>query len=259
MTTRGDIRKRRLVYSCNCGWLDLGHANARSRRKYVGAESLWNQVMHERVEKNQKVEQSKYEPGYRVVYKQDMAGFGMRAGETGRYLVRPNLSIKQKESVALAIFMEISLRFEGMQDSWPYSWATDSGFSVEDLVSNLIGFYATIRPGTDYLRLCQPVSIQASEAVWDNHGNPGNTKNRAFEPKFYPCADCKKKGAFPTQLQEVRPAAIVVIPSRWQEKPKKLGKGQLVRRWSNYWDSLGAKATERMIEVQEEWKDHHQD
>ena len=41
--------------------------------------------------------------------------------------------------------MEVSLDFERFQeDSILWSWFTDSGFSAEDLTSNLIGFYRAV-------------------------------------------------------------------------------------------------------------------
>lgn len=72
---------------------------------------------------------------------------GIRAFQVvhGRlYSIRKGLTLTRKKEVALRIFMEVSLGFEAMQGSWPYSWVTDSGFSAEDLTSNLIGFYRAV-------------------------------------------------------------------------------------------------------------------
>jgi hypothetical protein len=47
VSTREEVESGILVYTCNCGWLDTGHADSRSRRPHVGAESLWQQVTNE--------------------------------------------------------------------------------------------------------------------------------------------------------------------------------------------------------------------
>ena len=36
-----------IIYTCNCGWLDLGHLYTRSSRPGVGAASLWNSLIAE--------------------------------------------------------------------------------------------------------------------------------------------------------------------------------------------------------------------
>src|SRR6185295_12948972 len=89
------------------------------------------------------------------------------------------------------------------------SWVTDSGFSVEDLVSDLIGFYKTVRPSVDYIPLCKPVSKDASLAIWDKFGSVGSKKNNTFRPIFYECEECKKQGItpkFPDELLAIEPA-----------------------------------------------------
>lgn len=201
MSKRADIDGR-LVYTCNCGWVDKGHANSKATRPHVGAASLWDQLTREQGMK------SEAEDGYLVMYTQDMGkiivGVPFMLGSTGMYFVKRGLSRDRKEQVALAIFMEISQRFEGMQES--LSWLTDSGFSEEDLVSDLIGFYIAVRPGVDYLGKCQPVSKEASLKVWDDSGAVGANKNKTFEPKFHNCSECKGKPQFPAELQAIKPA-----------------------------------------------------
>jgi hypothetical protein len=230
MTVRADIRSNRLIYSCNCGWIDLGHADSLSRRPHVGAQSLWNEINQPRektqfavISETTAVESDlcKASPGlppsapefagYRVTYKQDMAtrvlGVRVSAASGETYVVRHGLTPAQRKSVALAIFMEVSLGFEKMQGSWPYSWtrAAASSFSEEDLVSNLIGFYRVVEPSVDYLKLCRPVSRDASEEVWDTSGGVSR-KNRQFMPLFHRCKTCLKQPEFPRQLQTISAA-----------------------------------------------------
>ncbi|HEX6245489.1 MAG TPA: hypothetical protein VFZ61_31415, partial [Polyangiales bacterium] len=124
------------------------------------------------------------------------------------YVVRRGLSNVQKQRVALAIFVEVSLQFEGVQDSWLARKLTgsDSGFSQEDLVSNLIGFYKALNPRLDIDALCKPVSVEASRKVWNAAGPVGMNKNRSFSPMFHACAECTSTPVFPKEFQAIQPA-----------------------------------------------------
>jgi hypothetical protein len=114
----------------------------------------------------------------------------------------------QKLQVALAIYIDVSLYFESSQDSWLSRAATrtDSGFSEEDLVSNLIGFYRAAYPNFNVDRICHPVSVEASQKIWDEHGAMGGNKNRRFTPHLYPCDECKSTPRFPHEFQTIKPA-----------------------------------------------------
>ena len=95
----------------------------------------------------------------------------------------------QKKSVALAIFLEVSHLFESLQDSFPFNWVTDSGYSQEDLVSNLIGFYIAIGEIENIAQakeLCHVLTKQQSLYLWDKHGAVGEHKNYTHQPQFLP-------------------------------------------------------------------------
>ncbi|HUQ93908.1 MAG TPA: hypothetical protein VM120_19675 [Bryobacteraceae bacterium] len=204
MSSRNDIDQR-LVYTCNCGWVDKGHASGKSpARPHIGAQSLWEQIL------NEKGTKSETGGGFKVTYGQDGRKSFVIIGFTRSYFVKNGLNREDKESVALSIFMEISVGFENMQDSWPLSWFTDSGFSVEDLVSDLIGFYSVVRPAADYFALCVPVSKTESLRIWDTFGGVGNQKNNTFRPVFFNCEECRKRRiapTFPKELTAIKPAA----------------------------------------------------
>lgn len=206
MSTRKDVESGLLVYTCNCGWFDTGHADSKSRRPHVGAESLWRQITTESGVSSKK----KSESGFKVTYTQDMRKWGVTAAETRSYFVKSGLTTAQKESVALAIFMEVSVGFESLQGSFPWSWLSsrskDSSFSEEDLVSDLIGFYVAVRPWIKPLDLCKPVSKDASLKVWDTYGSVGSNKNHTFSPVFHPCDECKGASKFPAAFQQIVPA-----------------------------------------------------
>lgn len=211
MSGRKDVESGRLVYTCNCGWVDKGHANPSSTRQNVGAESLWKQI------KDETGVVSRQGGGFKVTYTQDMRKWGLSAGVTKTYYVKKGLSTEQKESVALAIFMEVSHGFESLQASFPYSVTTDSGYSEEDLVSNLIGFYLVVRPGVRYLDLCQEVSKKASLKVWDKFGAVGSNKNTNFSPVFHECDECKgARMQFPSSLEVIRPAQRGALYRDWR-------------------------------------------
>ncbi|MDB5246766.1 MAG: hypothetical protein JWQ40_1160 [Segetibacter sp.] len=208
-----------LIYTCKCGWIDLGHANPEGTE---GVKNLlWKPMLSETGKR------SRDGKGFKISYSQVMKKF-ITAGETRHYYVKLGLTKQQKESVALSIFIEVSTEFENMQGSLPYSIATKSGFSSEDLISNLLGFYRTVRPGIDYLLAFQPVSKDAAEKIWDTYGAVENNKNTSFAPFLYPCSECKEKiygpmcGLLPEILNTIKPAK----------------KGELFRMWDIWSDGL---------------------
>ncbi|MCW5747003.1 MAG: hypothetical protein KIT36_12490 [Alphaproteobacteria bacterium] len=216
MVTRTQIENANIgnrtgvVYTCNCGWLDMGHANPRKAAAYIGAVSLWEQFLNEvRQVVNVRamspaggftptlpmrdLTMPDGTPAFLVRYKQDMGkivlGARLTVGEDRSYVVRQGLSNAQKKQVALAIFMEVTFAFESFQGWFPESWVHHSSFSVEDLVSNLIGFYIAVGETTwdKMIEACHPISTSAALAIWDR-GQEGvawdELKNKTFEPVF---------------------------------------------------------------------------
>lgn len=217
MSTRSDIidgklattSRSGLVYTCQCGWVDLGHARP------DGAMKLWTPLSTETGTR------SKDGKGFQIWYGQSMSKAGLSAGVSNIYYVKLGLTHAQKESVALAIFMEVSMKFEGYQGIFPFNLVSDSSFSAEDLVSDLIGFYRAVRPGSDYITHLKPVSKAAAQKIWDTYGAVGSNKNHSFNPYLYPCDECMGGpagltcGELPRQFRGITPA----------------GKGELFRKW----------------------------
>ena len=106
-------------------------------------------------------------------------------GSGGSYFVAYGLSLKQKKSVALAIFMEVSDNFEEMQARWPFSWGTNSGNSEEDRPSNLIGFYRALNGLTKEAceGMCMIRTKKESKCLWDKIG--GLKKSKSWTPTDY--------------------------------------------------------------------------
>jgi hypothetical protein len=178
--TAPDIETRRsgLIYTCRCGWIDLGHARPDNVAR------LWRTIS---------TESGEGRTGglwYRVDFTESMGRWGLSASESRSFAVRRGLPTRDKEAVALAILLDVSHRFETMQGSGPWRFATDSGYSAEDLVSNIVGFYRAVRPGIDYISRCDPVSRSAAEAVWRTYGAVGSLKNHFAGPFLFPCAEC---------------------------------------------------------------------
>jgi len=204
----GAIKDRGLIYTTECGWVDLGHANPHGKG-FEGASALWDQIRA----RTDYLSCARETTPAVIIYKQSMRKFGMEAGVTRRYHVLRDLSSNQEQkSIALAIFLDVSLAFEGLQSNWFFRHVTDSGYSVEDLLSNLIGFYRAVNPGIDYIKICRPVSKERALATWDAFGAVGNTKNIEARPVFYPdpLSECgfPRKGALPPQLNTIKPSVI---------------------------------------------------
>jgi hypothetical protein len=180
---------------------------ATSTRPFVGAQSLWDQIL---AETGEKVSWTGIK-GFRVTYRQDMRkrlGVWLSAGVERSYVVASGLSRPTKESVAVAILMDVSRAFETLQGSFPYRMSSncaDSSFSQEDLVSNLISLHTLLRPHLNFDRLCQPVSVKGSLEVWDRFGPVGATKNYRFTPMLHPCTECRASSILP-ELGYIQPA-----------------------------------------------------
>ncbi|HEY0060372.1 MAG TPA: hypothetical protein VGB56_14640 [Flavisolibacter sp.] len=208
MSTRNDIidgtkagSRSGLVYTCHGGWIDLGHARADNAK-----DNLWEPLLRESGSR------SKDGKGFRMRFSESHSRYGFTESFAKEYYIRYGLPKSEKESIALSIFMEVSYGFESMQNRFYYSPFTDSGFSAEDLVSDLIGFYRAVRPGPDYVTPLRPVSKAAAQKIWDEHGAVGKQKNFSFDPFLYPCSECSNSpsrpisGQLPELLTSIKPA-----------------------------------------------------
>jgi hypothetical protein len=201
-----------LVYTCRCGWIDLGHARPDN------AARLWHAISTETGEGR---------VGglwYRLDFKESMKRYGITVSQSESFAVRRGLSRTDKESVALGILLGVSDRFELLQSSWPYGVLSDSGYSAEDLVSNLVGFYRAVRPGIHYVSQCIPVSKAAAEVIWRKYGAVGALKNRFPAPFVFPCSECGSgpegpmTAMLPPFLSTIRPASLGELYRPWSQE-----------------------------------------
>ncbi|KIS43432.1 hypothetical protein LG58_410 [Kosakonia radicincitans YD4] len=107
------------------------------------------------------------------------------------------------------MMMTMARKFEGFQAAFPNNVITDSGFSGEDLVSDLLGFYRvmSIQHPFDMLR---PVSKEEALKRWDYYGKIGSWKNETFLPLLFPDPEKfpnarPRKGVLPNFMRTITP------------------------------------------------------
>ena len=124
------IQEGRYSYTCNCGWVDWGHA------KPTAARQLLSKVYFDPVNVP-----LPYLDTYKVIH----VGMYRLIGGVGRYaVVRKWMSPSDERKVALGIFRELTEEFENWQANafrGIEEHFLHSSFAEEDLASNLIGFY----------------------------------------------------------------------------------------------------------------------
>lgn len=185
-----------LIYTEVLGWIDLGHAQGTDIRKLL---------------RNIDTGESSGKEHYEVVYSQSMIDptRTMKMGKFITWRIQRGRSYSERKSIALAMMMSLARKFEGLQSSFPVSLTTDSGFSGEDLVSDLLGFHrvVSIQNPFDMLR---PVSKAEALKRWDYYGKIGSWKNETFRPLLFPDPDKypnarPRKGELPNFMKTVRP------------------------------------------------------
>ncbi len=185
-----------LIYTEVLGWIDLGHAQGKDTRDLL--------AQFERGESSGKAR-------YDVTYSQSMVDpfHTMKMGKFITWRIKRGRSYNERKSIALGMMMSLSLKFEGLQSSFPINLVTDSGFSGEDLVSNLLGFYRVVSIQNPF-EMLRPVSKENALKRWDYYGEIGIWKNEGFTPLLFPdpekFPDAKpRKGVLPNFMQTIRP------------------------------------------------------
>lgn len=159
-----------LIYTEVLGWIDLGHAQGTDIRM------LLNRINHG---------EASTQDRYDVVYAQTMSDPWriLRVGKSIKWRIRRGRPYRERQSIALAMMMTIARRFEAFQGAFPNNLLTDSGFSGEDLVSDLLGFYRIVTT-TNPFPMLQPVSKEQALRRWDHYGPIGSFKNETFLCSF---------------------------------------------------------------------------
>jgi len=185
-----------LIYTEVLGWVDLGHAQG------TDIQDVLRQIDAGELSKKDR---------YDITYSQAMLSrfLNIKMGKFITWRVKRGRSHAERKSIALAMMITLAKKFEGLQASFPASLVTDSGFSGEDLVSDLLGFYRVVSVNNPF-KLLRPVSKEEALRRWDHYGKMGSWKNRGFTPLLFP--DPKRfpnarprKGPLPAFMQTVRP------------------------------------------------------
>jgi len=223
---RNGIEKGLYSYSCNCGWIDWGHASPLTakrilQRVYVGIEDI-----------------PFVSSNYKVIY----ASVPQLVGGVSRYaVVRRHTSLQENKEVALGIFMELTEQFEAYQGSAFFGLEErifHSSFAEEDLPSNLIGFYVAldlvspngkqdIRISLEQLKaMVRPIcdapdndkdDIYWSLDIWDEDYRC--EKNRTWRPRLVSScvidSRCLPDRGWPAQYSSIRPQPPAIGGKWW--------------------------------------------
>ncbi len=203
MSKRGDIidgreygRSYGLIYTQVLGWIDLGHAQGTDIVKLLG-----------QIDRGESSGKARYD----VTYSQSMVDpfRTMKMGKFITWRIKRGRSYSERKCIALGMMMSLARKFEGLQASFPINLATDSGFSGEDLVSNLLGFYRVVSINNPF-EMLRPVSKEEALKRWDYYGKVGNWKNDTFSPILFPDPEKfpnakPRRGVLPNFMQTVRP------------------------------------------------------
>ncbi|ADP13353.1 hypothetical protein EJP617_E060 (plasmid) [Erwinia sp. Ejp617] len=165
-------QKGGLIYTEVLGWVDLGHAQGTDIR-----------ILLDLIARGE----SSGKEFYDVRYSQGMTSpFGViRSGKMMTWRIRRGRPYWEQKSIALAMMMSMARKFEAFQGSFPNNLVTDSGFSGEDLVSDLLGFYRVVSVQNPF-EMLRPVSKEEALKRWDHFGKIGNWKNDTFQPLLFP-------------------------------------------------------------------------
>lgn len=185
-----------LIYTEVLGWIDLGHAQG------TDIQNLLRDIdSGERLGKEY----------YDVSYSQSMSErvSNIKMGKFIKWRIKRGRTLLERRSIALAMMMSLARKFEGLQASFPVSLVTDSGFSGEDLVSDLLGFYRVVSIPKPFGML-RVVSREKALKRWDHYGKIGGWKNESFRPLLFPDPDIfpnvrPYKGNLPNFMRTVRP------------------------------------------------------
>lgn len=148
---------------------------------------------------------------YNVRYSQGMTGLWgqVRSGKVMAWQIKRGRDSTERQRIALAMMMTMARKFEAFQGVFPNNLVTNSGFSCEDLVSDLLGFYRVVSIQNPFPQL-RPVSKEEALKRWDYYGKIGNWKNETFQPLLFPDPEKfphsrPRKGVLPPFMKTIRP------------------------------------------------------
>lgn len=161
----------RVLYSCNCGWLDFNHVQ--SGGLYQRIDKALSDYEANRSNNEFKLSQgngsgidsSLWSVTYRLTYSGSLAG-------------------KSRLELECGIFMHFQKSFEGHQGTiMGGGWMSGSSYSVEDLPSDFLGFMQAAGVVSDVKALCPTLSgADSLRMYWYGQGAK---KNDSHVPKLW--------------------------------------------------------------------------
>lgn len=175
LARRENIESNRVLYTCNCGWIDFGHAMSMARQVFDRMRNAERDSIR-----------SYSRPGYKVRIDWSLARIFHGGAEYYVYEHELNSS-----SVALSIFRDASVKNELWQRNGGnhalFARARNSSFSEEDLPSNLTSFYR-VKDGLSRQNIedyCGALTKKQSLAVWDEGGHTNTGRDESVTPWTY--------------------------------------------------------------------------
>lgn len=177
--TEEGIKKGDYEFSTHCGWIDWGHANPTKAKEVIN-----------------KVKTTPLGSTFTV----KMYTWAHSGWVTARIL--KTLTPTQEKRVALGVFQTLSKAFEEAQSDTDFLKKT--GFAVEDLPSNLVGFYRAAEGYSvpDIKNFCWPWGEKSSldRYKYDKERGFFDRSNPDFvPPEYFP------SGRWPPELSTIRP------------------------------------------------------
>lgn len=212
---------RKLSYTCRCGWVDWNHA-------LPGAAQGLKSQFDSQTCSDSWVNKIKFSyrgaPAFMVYFSMAAGRPSIKVGTGGYWAVRKGLSQDEKQRIAYYIFRSTSLDFEDLQGTFPFSWMSDSSYSLEDLPSNVVGFYAAYngKSQDDMRKLCGETTVAESQAVYKANFSDGigKVKNNTFDPKFYDCSACPKPHAFAKPIDDMTTISPGALYCKMLDNPR---------------------------------------
>lgn len=118
-------------------------------------------------------------------------------------MIRRGLALSLRKQIAFGIFLRVTHGFESLQATL----LSSSGYSVEDVISNVLSFYGGVNGyGRDYLeRRCGPIGRRESLTMYDAGCYEGCTWAKYMEPRYFPTCACVGMPRFPPELKTIIP------------------------------------------------------
>jgi hypothetical protein len=214
-------------YSCNCGWIDWPHAGPGAARKILA------RVYYDSLDVPEG-----FSNEYKVI-KVSMNWWAFGSVEE-LYVVRKWMSPDVERSIALAMFMDLSERVEDIQSDPIIEGLFHSGYSEEDLHSNLIGFYTVVlhprysvpETGEDtgeemegsaqkeYVKdICTVLNKEDSLIIFDEYGEFQKVRtweNPRLKSSCYIDGKCGLTRAWPSIFRSIRPMYPRINGEYWE-------------------------------------------